>query len=70
MEELIETIVRQWDEDTVFKFIKDLDDEMADWDFTTRLYHHFDEQQKIQDVIATEELNLEQHETNLTVTQI
>jgi len=60
MEELIETIIRQWDEDTIFEFIKNLDEEYSEWDFTTRLYNHFCEQQAIQDVIASEEAAFEE----------
>lgn len=47
IEHIIEVAVEDSDYDTVIGMIKSIDERMADWDFTNRLWAYFAEKRRI-----------------------
>lgn len=46
LNEFIQDAIMQLDNDQIIKFVKNLDAEMQDWDFTLKLYEYFREQRE------------------------
>ena len=42
-DDLAEILIRQLQREQLFQIIKDIDEQVADWDFTNLLYYHFKE---------------------------